>query len=430
MPTLDPHALPFQADVHPDARPALRLTWDSREAGPEVAFVALPGETMHGNRFVQSALDAGAPFVLTDLDVPRAVRVLDAREALFAWARSERAKNALVVGITGSVGKTTAKNYAAAALQAAYMPVFNTLPAIACFLIEHGDSAAPLVVEMGIDRVGEMAELVGLVSPSVGIVTSIGAAHLEALGTVENVAREKGLILNAPRSLVGTQAASFYPGVPSYGFDHNDFAGTDLHLDADGASFVYQGVSVTLPRAARVQAEAALLGLVLAQSAGLNLEEAAHRLSNVEVPGGRYRVLPGAFTVIDDTYNASPLSMFAALDALATHAPADGGRRISVLGRMLELGANEQSLHADVGEYAGECADLSYGVGAFAAELGERAYATVPELLDALLKEVRAGDVVLIKASRGISWTPERRAAEGVGLDTVVNALLKWREQL
>ena len=115
----NPHApLPFSAAVHPDARPAARLTWDSREAGPDVAFVALPGENMHGNRFVDAALAAGAPFVLTDLDVPRAVQVQDAQEALFAWARHERAKNALVVGITGSAGKTTAKSYAAAALDA------------------------------------------------------------------------------------------------------------------------------------------------------------------------------------------------------------------------------------------------------------------------------------------------------------------------
>ena len=258
MSTLDPHALLFQADVHPEARAARRLTWDSREAGPEVAFVALPGETMHGNRFVQAALAAGAPFVLTDLDVPRAVRVPDAREALFAWARSERAKNALVVGITGSVGKTTAKNYAAAALQAAYMPVFNTLPAIACFLIEHGAGAAPLVVEMGIDRVGEMAELVGLVSPDVGIVTSIGAAHLEALGTVENVAREKGLILKAPRALVGAQAASFYPGVTSYGFEHNDFAGEEPAPGCRGRELRVSGragdAAARRPRAGRGRA--------------------------------------------------------------------------------------------------------------------------------------------------------------------------------
>ena len=427
---LDPYApLPFTAHVHPEARSAKRLTWDSREASPEVAFVALPGEQMHGNHFVQAALAAGAPFVLTDLDVPRAVRVPSqagqgAREALFAWARAERAKNPLVVGITGSVGKTTAKNYAAAALNAHFMPVYNTMPAIACFLIEFGASGAPLVVEMGIDRVGEMAELVDLVRPDVGVVTSVGAAHLEQLGSVEGVAREKGVILQGRRGLVGTQAAPFYPGVDTYGFGEGvTYAGEALTVTPQGAQFTFQGVPVTLPLASRVQAEAAVLGLALALEAGVPLPEAAQRLPAVQVPGGRYRVHPGRFTVIDDAYNASPLAVMAALDALATFP----GRRISVLGRMLELGKTERELHAQVGAYARQKADLTYGVGAFAAELGERAYRTVPELLEDLLAEVRDGDVVLVKASRGISWPPEQRAQEGVGLDVVVEALLRAR---
>ncbi|MBB5233579.1 UDP-N-acetylmuramoyl-tripeptide--D-alanyl-D-alanine ligase [Deinococcus budaensis] len=423
---LDPHAaLPFAAAVHPGARPARRLTWDSREAGPEVAFVALPGERMHGNRFVEAALAAGAPFVLTDLDVERAVRVGDAREALFAWARSQRAHNRLVVGITGSVGKTTAKSYAAAALDAEFMPVYNTLPAIACFLIELGSGDRPLVVEMGIDRVGEMAELVDLVQPDVGVVTSIGAAHLEQLGSLEGVAREKGVILEGRRGLVGTQAAPWYPGLDTYGFGEGvTHAGEGLEVTPQGARFTFRGVPVTLPLASRVQAEAAVLGLALAAEAGLPLAEAAGRLAGVQVPGGRYRVHPGRFTVIDDAYNASPLAVTAALDALA----AFPGRRVSVLGRMLELGETERELHAQVGAHAREQADLTYGVGAFAAELGDRAFSTVPELLADLLAEVRDGDVVLVKASRGISWTSERRAQEGVGLDVVVEALLQARE--
>jgi UDP-N-acetylmuramoyl-tripeptide--D-alanyl-D-alanine ligase len=423
---LDPYSLPFAADIHPQALPAQRLTWDSREAGPEVAFVALPGEAMHGNRFVQQALNAGAPFVITDLDVPRAVRVPDAWAALKTWAQAERAKNPLVVGITGTAGKTTAKSYVAAALEAAYLPVFNTQPAIACFLIEHGGGIRPLVVEMGIDRLGEMAELVDLVRPDVGVVTSIGAAHLDGLGSVENIVREKGLILGAARKLVGLQAGGYYPGVPTYGFEGATFAGEGLRLDESGAQFRFGGVDVSLPRASRVQAEAAVLALTLAQHSGLNLAAAAVRLAGVEVPGGRYRVHPGTVTVIDDAYNASPLSMKVALDALAEHA----GRTISVLGRMLELGDTEAQLHAEVGEYACERADATYGVGRFAAQLGERAYQTVPELLAALLPELRKGDTVLVKASRGISWSPERRLQEGVGLDSVVTALLKHRETL
>ena len=423
---LDPRALPFAATVHPDARPATRLTWDSRDAGPDTAFVALPGEATHGNRFVQQALDAGAPFVITDLDVPRAVRVPNAQAALFAWARAERAKSMLVVGITGTAGKTTAKSYVAAALRAAYLPVFNTQPAIACFLTEHGAGERPLVVEMGIDRLGEMAELVGLVRPDVGVITSIGAAHLDGLGSVENIVREKGGILETATRLVGMQASPNYPGVPTYGFEGATHAGENLRLDETGASFRFCGVNVYLPRASRVQAEAAVLALALARQAGLDLGAAAERLAGVQVPGGRYRVHPGAVTVIDDAYNASPISVQVALDALASHT----GRKISVLGRMLELGSGEQALHAQVGGYARQKADLTFGVGTFAAELGEHAFQSVPELLAVLLPELKRGDVVLVKASRGISWTPERRLQEGVGLDGVVAALLARREEL
>ncbi|MBZ9712754.1 UDP-N-acetylmuramoyl-tripeptide--D-alanyl-D-alanine ligase [Deinococcus multiflagellatus] len=423
---LDPRAVPFDAALHPDARPALRLTWDSREAGPDTAFVALPGERMHGNAFVDAALAAGAPFVLTDLAVPRALRVPDARTALFAWARAERTHAPLVVGITGSAGKTTAKSYAAAALGALSMPVYNTMPAIACFLIERGRAGQPLVVEMGIDRPGEMAELVDLVRPDVGVVTSIGPAHLEQLGSIENIAREKGGILQGARGLVGAQAAAYYPGADSYGFGPVTFAGEGLRVTPEGARFAFAGVPVFLPYAAQVQAEAAVLGLVLAREAGVALPDAAARLRGVQVPGGRYTVHPGSITVIDDAYNASPVAVRAALDALQ----ALPGRRISVLGRMLELGPTERALHAEVGAYARQRADVTYGVGAFAAELGDRAFATVPELTAALLADLRPGDVVLVKASRGISWTPDRRAQEGVGLDTVVQALLKAREQV
>lgn len=415
--------LPFAAEIHPQARPAVRLIWDSRQAGPDTAFVALPGEQMHGNAFVQQALERGAPFVLTDLDVPRAVRVADARAALFTWATAERGHNPLVIGITGSVGKTTAKSYAAAALDAHFMPVFNTLPAIACFLLESGRSERPLVVEMGIDRLGEMRELVDLVQPDVGVITSIGAAHLDALGSVAGVAQEKGVILEAARRLVSRQAAEWFAGVDTYGFEGATFAGQHLKVNAEGAAFTFGNVAVALPRASRVQAEAAVLGLALAEQAGLDLQAAAERLSGVGVPGGRYRVLAGRFTVIDDTYNASPLSMKAALEALG----AFEGRKISVLGRMLELGDDERAMHAEVGALAHQHTDLTYGVGPFAELLGERAFTSVPPLLDALKAEIRDGDVILVKASRGISWTPEKRLAEGVGLDSVVDALLELR---
>lgn len=420
---IDPHApLPFVATVASDARPARRMTWDSREVDHETAFVALAGERMHGNQFVERALEAGAPFVLTSLDVPRAVRVADAAEALWAWAREARKAAPVVIGITGSAGKTTTKAYVTAALDGLAMPVFNTPPAIACFLLEHSGAGRPLVVEMGIDRLGEMNELMSLVLPDVGVVTSVGAAHLQQLGDIETVAREKGHILSAGWGLVGAQAASFYanshPDVQSYGFGEVMHAGRSLRHDESGARFEWGGREYFLPLMARVQAEAAVLGLVLAERYN-RLEGVRERLAGVKVPSGRFEVITGAWTVINDTYNASPLAAKASLDAMQGFS----GRRISVLGRMLELGETERQLHAEVGEYAREHAHLTYGVGEFAAELGEFAFSTVPELIEALKAEVRAGDVLLVKASRGLSLTPTERLQWGVGLEVVVEAL-------
>lgn len=433
---LSPHGpLPFQATVHPQARGAVRLTWDSREADAETAFVALPGEQEHGNRYAEAALERGAPFVLTDLPgaasrLPRTVEVADSLAALTAWAQQERAKNPLVVGITGSVGKTTTKSFVAAALDAHYMPVYNTPPAIACFLIEFGHSQRPLVVEMGIDRIGEMDRLMELVRPDVGVITSIGAAHLERLGSLDVIAREKGRILQAPLALVGSQARAWFPEQEIYGFSTPELpvqrSGQDLRVTERGAEFTYGGQAVHLPGAAQVQAEAAVLGLYLAERTGLPLADATGRVEQVQVPSGRYQIHSGRYTVIDDAYNASPLAVQAALSALQNFQ----GRRISVLGTMLELGDTAPELHAEVGRSARESADLSFGVGPYAEVLGKRAYRTVPELTEALKQEVRSGDVILVKASRGISMTPQQRAEEGVGLDTVVQELLEWREQL
>ena len=432
---LSPHGpLPFEATVHPQARPGVRLTWDSRQADADTAFVALPGERDHGNRFIEAALERGAPFVLTDLPgaasrLPRTVEVPDSLDALTAWAQQERAKNPLVVGVTGSVGKTTTKSYVAAALDAHYMPVYNTNPAIACFLTEFGSAERPLVVEMGIDRVGEMDRLISLVRPDVGVLTSIGAAHLEGLSSLEVIAQEKGKILHSPRALVGNQARVWFPEQEIYGFSTPELpvqhSGQDLRVNEQGADFTYRGQTVHLPNAAQVQAEAAVLGLYLAETYGVPLAAAIQRVEQVQVPSGRYQIHSGRYTVIDDAYNASPLAVQAALSALQNFR----GRRISVLGTMLELGPTAPELHAEVGRSACESADLCFGVGPYAELLGRHAYRTVPELTAALKAEVQDGDVILVKASRGISMTPEQRAQEGVGLETVVSELLEWRDQ-
>ncbi|GGJ19937.1 UDP-N-acetylmuramoyl-tripeptide--D-alanyl-D-alanine ligase [Deinococcus roseus] len=399
---IDPQQFPFDAKRHPEARPAQRITFVAQDCDENTAFAALQGANRHGNEFIAQALEKGAPFVLTDQDVQRGLQVADATAALRQWARHQRdLHDQAVIGITGSAGKTTAKEYVRAAVDGVATPGnLNTLNAIACFLLEHaGQTPAPLVLEMGIDRIGEMQELVELTSPDYGVVTAVGEAHLEFLGTVENVAREKGGILQARKlGVVSQRCTAFYPGVPTYGMEHGTFQGRNLTFEPTQCHFQFLGDAITVPTTSQVVAEAAVLGLGLARELGLNLREAAERIRSVDVPGGRFRVHPGIVTVIDDTYNANPISMRASLENLKHYS----GRKVAVLGDMLELGQNAAEYHRGIGLHAQQNADLVFSVGQFAEQLSAHPHSDMAALIQTLKNEVRAGDVVLFKASRGI----------------------------
>lgn len=399
---IDPHQFPFDAQCHPEARAAHRITFVAQDCDENTAFAALQGASRHGNEFIEQALERGAPFVLTNLDVPRALKVEDATASLRQWARHQRDQHDhAVIGITGSAGKTTAKEHVRAAVDGVCTPGnLNTLNAISCFLLEHATTTpAPLVVEMGIDRIGEMQELVALVSPDYGVVTAVGEAHLEFLKTVENVAREKGVILQARKlGVVSQRCSHFYPGLPTYGFEQGTFQGKNLNFDPEQCHFQFMDQGVTVPTTSQVVAEAAVLALGLASELKIPLREAAERLQGVDVPGGRFRVHVGRITVIDDTYNANPISMRASLENLKHYK----GRKLAVLGDMLELGPDAAEFHRSIGNFAQQYADLVFSVGEHAAQLSAHPQPDMPALIHTLKQEVRAGDVVLFKASRGV----------------------------
>ncbi len=395
---IDPHTLTqIQAQVHPGARAARAITWDSRLVNEQTAFVALKGENAHGNDFAQQALEKGAPFVLSTLELKRGVQVADARVALRSWARSQRNTHPhAVVGITGSAGKTTAKEYVGAALNAHFTSGnLNTLDAIACFLLEFGGSDKPLVVEMGIDRIGEMAELMALIAPDIGVITAIGEAHLEFFGSLETIAREKGDILSAPRlGLVNARAAHYFPGLPTYGLKRATF-----QTEGTWPNLTCRGVRLEIPSSSPVVMEAAVLGLALAEQLRISLEEAAGRITKVEVPGGRWKTLEqGGIRFIDDTYNANPISVRAALEGLSQHA----GRKIAVLGDMLELGPDSARLHRETGALASSVADEVFSLGEFRDTLSQNPFTDPQTLSAALLEHLKPGDTVLFKASRGV----------------------------
>jgi UDP-N-acetylmuramoyl-tripeptide--D-alanyl-D-alanine ligase len=262
------------------------------------------------------------------------------------------------------------------------------------------------VIEMGIDRIGEMNELMALIRPDYGVITSIGPAHIEYFGKLEKIALEKGRILQAPHPLVSDNIVAYFPDAPTYGFSSSaTYRAERLQLSSEASQFVFHGHTVNLGMPSKQFAEAALLALVLAKRFDVPLDQAITRLENAEVPGGRLRVLRGKFTLIDDAYNANPLSVAASLETLSKLP----GRKIAILGHMRELGEHSRRYHAEIGAKAGQTAELVIAIGEHgdalataAREAGARTleFGTTEAAKDPILEFIQNGDAVLVKGSR------------------------------
>jgi UDP-N-acetylmuramoyl-tripeptide--D-alanyl-D-alanine ligase len=406
--------------VSDDARAASAITFDSRQVNETTAFAALKGERAHGNDYITAALEMGAPFVLTDQDAPRAVRVADATVALRAWARAWRDESgAMLIGITGSAGKTTAKEFVAAALGAGKTPgSLNTLNYLATYLLSTVTARSTHVIEMGIDRIGEMDELMALIAPDIGVVTSVGPAHLEFFGSLDTTAFEKGRILQTKERLVSSPTAWRYPGVPSYGYEPEaTYRGDNVQVTDEGVTYSYAGKPVSIASPSLKVAEASVLALALAERFGKPLEDAIASIAHLEIPGGRMRVERGRYTLVDDTYNANPLSVTAALETLER---LPGARRIAVLGDMRELGEAAALYHREIGVLAARAAQVLVAVGAHAGDYAAGARSAGLEALEfsdaqsasnRVLELLLDGDTVLVKGSRAVGL---ERVAEGI----------------
>ncbi len=451
---------------------------DSRQAGPGALFVALPGERTDGHAFVAHAFSRGAPAalvgrpvdapgVLVDARQPGALPLLPAGEpvcilvddplaALQRLAAAWRARFApRVVGITGSVGKTTTKEIAAAVLRQRYVTLKNRgnlnneigLPLTVLELDEHHQR---VVLEMGMYDVGEIAHLCRIAQPHVGVVTNVGPVHLERLGTVERIAQAKAelvealpadgvAILNADDPLVATMAGRTRAQVFWYGLSRDADLWADeiegVGLEGIRFRFHHQAeiLHVRVPLLGRHSVHTALRAAAVGLVEGLSWEEIVRGLQQLDVQLRLIasRGLNGA-TLLDDTYNASPASTMAALNLLAD-LPVQNGRRIAVLGDMLELGSYEEEGHRKVGVRAADVVDLLVTVGQRAQLIAEEALAAglAPDKVlalddaEAALAALRSilgpGDVVLVKGSRAVrmdeiatalSDTPEERHPE------------------
>jgi UDP-N-acetylmuramoyl-tripeptide--D-alanyl-D-alanine ligase len=418
-------------------------TIDSRAVRPGQLFVPLVAER-DGHDFVGAAVVAGAAAYLTsrgpvppdgDAGAPAvpAVEVADTTAALEALGRHARTLLPdRVVGVTGSVGKTSVKDLLAAVLAvrwptSANVRSFNNELGVPLTLLEAPNGTEALVVEMGARGVGHVKALCDLAAPTVGVVTRVAAVHTETFGTIDDVARAKGeliealpptgvAVLNAEDPRVAAMASRSAAPVVTFGAG-GDVRAEGVVLDHDLApSFrlVASGpVAVPAPGSAaagavvsadvrlavrgRHMVENALAAAAAGLGLGMTVDEVAAGLGGAVLSPWRMELshLPGGARLLNDAYNANPTSMAAALDALAA-LPA--GRRVAVLGVMAELGATSAADHAGVGDHARRLGIEVVGVGTDA--YGGRVVAADPVAVAAALGPLGADDAVLLKGSR------------------------------
>jgi len=443
---------------------------DSRKSIPGSLFVALPGERADGHDFVEAAFRRGAIAALIQRAVNVECAVLDLREPLtFEQAAGLslpvclRVENVLValqklgaawrqklavrvIGVTGSVGKTTSKELIAAVLSTRYRTFktegnYNNEIGLPLMLLKLTEAYERAVLEMGFYQIGEIAELCHWAKPDVGVVNNIYAVHLERAGSIENIVQGKGELVEAlppdgvailnlddahvMRLQTRTQARIF-----TYGLNPEADLWAD-NIESQGLSGMYfrfhyhgEAINVRVPLLGQHSVHTALRAAAVGLVEGLTWEEIVDGLQSIGAVQLRLTAVtgPGGSVLIDDTYNASPESTIAALNLLNE---IEGQRKVAVLGDMLELGAYEEAGHRLVGQRARDVAQVLVTIGPRARTIAEEArltglstavihsFETGEAALPFLRELIRAGDVVLLKGSRGLRLDRLVRALGG-----------------
>ena len=420
------------ADIH-------AVVTDSRKVEPGCVFVCFPGERVDGHTFAAGAYRNGAAYIIANHPVDgvpedRTVIVPDSARAMIRMASNYRMLfSPKMIGVTGSVGKTTTKEFCYAVLSAFGktlktegnqnndIGVPNTL-----FRLDNDTRYA--VVEMGMDHLGEIERLTRCARPSAGIITMIGVSHLENLGTRENILKAKmeicaglpdgaPLALNADNDLLPTASVPVRLRPVWFGIESEtaDVRAADIHTGTEGTTFTlvdkaYGSFAVSIPTAGLHTVYDALAAYAAATRLGLDPARCAAALSHYQATGMRQHIVEkGGITFIEDCYNASPDSMKAALSVLKA---LPNARKIALLGDMLELGDASESGHRATGEWAADAGvSLLIAYGPNSAAMVEaaknRGIATVhcqtaAEVLQYLQQSVRPGDAVLAKASHAM----------------------------
>ncbi|HYC57943.1 MAG TPA: UDP-N-acetylmuramoyl-tripeptide--D-alanyl-D-alanine ligase [Thermoanaerobaculia bacterium] len=431
---------------------------DSREVKPDSVFFAIKGERLDGHQFLPQALQTARGAVVSDVpnDLPAdkgIIRVDDTTRALQKLASSIRARyDFLLIGITGSAGKTTTKEMIATLVSTerrtwkSWGNFNNQIGAPLC-LDNMPDGSQVVVSEMGMNHAGEIAEIAGLMRPNVGVYTNIAPVHIEFFGTIEGIAAAKRellenlapngtVIVNNDNEHVVNISRDFDGRKVTYGIEHDaeyratnirerGLLGTRFTLEAEGAS---RELELLLP--GRHNLDNLLAAIATARAIGISWEGIERGVADVKPAYHRGVIvpLPNGATIYDDTYNSNPYALARTLE-LMTQAEARG-RRIAVIGDMLELGEQELEFHREAGKGIPKSIDVVVAVakpgnearsrallaGAREAGFGDDALhhfanaEAAGEFLETFLKD---GDLVLLKGSRGVGLDKAVALLEG-----------------
>jgi len=408
---------------------------DSRRAQKGSLFIAIKGEKTDGYNYIPSAAEKGAVCAVSEREYEGypCIVVPDAAEALRKIAAEYRKKlNITVIGVTGSVGKTTTKELIASVLSTKYRVEktegnFNNELGLPLTVLSIKPDTEVAVVEMGMNHFGEMRLLSSIARPTMCVMTNIGVSHIENLGSRENIFAAKSeifenmpkaarCILNGDDDLLSTCTQ---PNICLYGFDGNN----DVHVESfcekgfSGTQFTVslfgEKIECHIPIPGRHMLYAAMAAMATGSWLGLTAPQIAEGIMNAKTISGRTNIIrTDKYTVIDDSYNAAPQSVKSGIDILVR---SESGRTVCILGDMLELGEDAPLLHYEVGQYAAKCkvglvvaiGDMAKNIYCGALENGGNVlyYETKEKFFNDAGSILRENDVCLVKASHSMGFS-------------------------
>ncbi len=393
------------------------ISIDSRTTKPKDVFFAIKGERYDGQDFVKEAEKKGCLFSVVERNIGRnAVVVKDTKKALYDLAFFYRRKfNPLTIAITGSNGKTTAKNLTYAVLKRRFNVLvspksYNNNIGIPITIFNLKESHQVLLLELGTNHKGEIGSLCELVSPKIGVITNIGPAHLENFSSIEEIFKEKIALANACQIILlngdDSMLSRFSDDnkrVIRFGIKNGDIKAEDVKITPLSSTFRVDRDIISLLLAGRHNIYNALAAIKIGNILEIKRSEIKDSLKEVTPIEGRERVIQrNGIIIIDSSYNSNPDSLLAMLLCLQNFS----GRRIAVLGDMLELGRKSAALHRKIGSQLTKFGvDVLFTYGELAEEFGAGfsnvfSYKDIERLIKALKNFTNKGDVVLIKGSR------------------------------